>query len=137
MNKFLHRAGLVCVSLFSFLSVTFAMRPQIEQGRVVGAKVRLTNQQLTGFPLNGRGFYQLAQLTARCVIAGSNGELSVLSFGAEFFNIANITSFSAPGASITTSAATATATVDTSTGVRITSTSVPSRDIQFALKYNF
>ena len=60
---------------------------------------------------------------------------SVLSFRAEFFNFANTTSFSAPGASITTSGASA--TVDTPTGARITSTSVPSRDIQFALKYNF
>lgn len=59
----------------------------------------------------------------------------VLSFRAEFFNLANTTSFSAPGASITTSAASA--TIDTPTGARITSTSVPSRDIQFALKYNF
>jgi len=60
---------------------------------------------------------------------------NVLSFRAEFFNVANTTSFSAPGASITTSGASA--TVDTPTGARITSTSVPSRDIQFALKYNF
>jgi len=60
---------------------------------------------------------------------------NVLSFRAEFFNIANTTSFSAPGASITNSAATA--TVDAPAGARVTSTSVPSRDIQFALKYNF
>lgn len=60
---------------------------------------------------------------------------SVLSFRAEFFNISNTTSFSAPNASITTSGATA--TVDTATGAQVTSTSVPSRDIQFALKYNF
>jgi hypothetical protein len=60
---------------------------------------------------------------------------STLSFRAEFFNLSNTTSFSAPGASITTSGATA--TVDTTTGGQITSTSVPSRDIQFALKYNF
>jgi hypothetical protein len=60
---------------------------------------------------------------------------SVLSFRAEFFNVANTTSFSAPGASITTSSASA--TIDTPAGARITSTSVPSRDIQFALKYNF
>ncbi len=59
----------------------------------------------------------------------------VLSFRAEFFNLSNTTSFSAPGASITSSASTA--PVDTSTWGRIVSTSVPSRDIQFALKYNF
>jgi hypothetical protein len=60
---------------------------------------------------------------------------SVLSFRAEFFNISNTTSFSAPGASITSSGITA--PVNTSTYGQITSTSVPSRDIQFALKYNF
>ena len=51
---------------------------------------------------------------------------SVLSFRAEFFNLSNTTSFSEPNA-----------TIDASSGGRITSTSVPSRDIQFALKYNF
>ena len=51
---------------------------------------------------------------------------SVLSFRAEFFNLSNTTSFSAPNA-----------TIDASSGGQVTSTSVPSRDIQFALKYNF
>ncbi|MEG9437312.1 carboxypeptidase regulatory-like domain-containing protein [Edaphobacter sp. HDX4] len=60
---------------------------------------------------------------------------STLSFRAEFFNLSNTTSFSAPGASITSSASTS--PVDTSTYGQIVSTSVPSRDIQFALKYNF
>ncbi len=60
---------------------------------------------------------------------------STLSFRAEFFNVSNTTSFSAPGASVTSSASTA--PVDTATWGQIVSTSVPSRDIQFALKYNF
>ncbi len=60
---------------------------------------------------------------------------SVLSFRAEFFNISNTTSFLPPGASPTSSASTA--TVDTTTGAQVVNTSVPSRDIQFALKYNF
>ncbi|HEY4355528.1 MAG TPA: carboxypeptidase regulatory-like domain-containing protein [Acidobacteriaceae bacterium] len=51
---------------------------------------------------------------------------STLSFRAEFFNLSNTTSFSAPNA-----------TVDAAAGGSVTSTSVPSRDIQFALKYNF
>ncbi|WP_263384350.1 TonB-dependent receptor [Granulicella arctica] len=51
---------------------------------------------------------------------------SVMSFRAEFFNISNTTSFNAPNA-----------TVDATAGGQVTSTSVPSRDIQFALKYNF
>jgi len=51
---------------------------------------------------------------------------STLSFRAEFFNLTNTTSFNAPNA-----------TVDASAGGSVTSTSVPSRDIQFALKYNF
>ena len=51
---------------------------------------------------------------------------SVLSFRAEFFNISNTTSFNAPNA-----------TVNATGGGVVSSTSVPSRDIQFALKYNF
>ncbi len=51
---------------------------------------------------------------------------SILSFRAEFFNLSNTTSFSAPNS-----------TIDASAGGQVTSTSVPSRDIQFALKYNF
>ena len=51
---------------------------------------------------------------------------STLSFRAEFFNLSNTTSFNAPNA-----------TVDATAGGQITSTSIPSRDIQFALKYNF
>jgi hypothetical protein len=51
---------------------------------------------------------------------------STLSFRAEFFNLPNTTSFNAPGSNI-----------DTASGGVITGTSVPSRDVQFALKYNF
>lgn len=51
---------------------------------------------------------------------------SVLSFRAEFFNISNTTSFGAPNP-----------TIDATSGGQVTTTSVPSRDIQFALKYNF
>jgi len=51
---------------------------------------------------------------------------SVLSFRAEFFNLPNTNSFNAPGSTITSTSCCA-----------VTSTSVPSRDIQFALKYNF
>ena len=53
-------------------------------------------------------------------------EGSVLSFRAEFFNLSNTTSFNAPNA-----------TVDAAAGGRVTSTSIPSRQIQLALKYNF
>ena len=51
---------------------------------------------------------------------------STLSFRAEFFNLPNTTSFNAPSA-----------TIDASSCCTVTSTSIPSRDIQFALKYNF
>jgi hypothetical protein len=61
---------------------------------------------------------------------------SILSFRAEFFNISNTTSFSAPGAG-TASGGALTTPVDTTSYGQIVSTSVPSRDIQFALKYNF
>jgi hypothetical protein len=49
-----------------------------------------------------------------------------LSFRAEAFNISNTTSFNPPGATVTSS-----------TCCVVNSTSVPSRDIQFALKYDF
>jgi hypothetical protein len=61
---------------------------------------------------------------------------STLSFRAEFFNLSNTTSFSAPGAG-TTSGGSLNAPVDTASWGQVVSTSVPSRDIQFALKYNF
>ena len=51
---------------------------------------------------------------------------SVLSFRAEFFNLSNTTSFNAPNS-----------TIDATAGGQVTATSVLSRDIQFALKYNF
>jgi len=51
---------------------------------------------------------------------------SVLSFRAEFFNLPNTTSFNGPSA-----------TIDASSCCTVTSTSIPSRDIQLALKYNF
>ncbi len=53
-------------------------------------------------------------------------DTSVVSFRAEFFNLSNTTSFNAPNA-----------TINTAAGGVVTGTSVPSRDIQFALKYNF
>ena len=49
-----------------------------------------------------------------------------LSFRAEAFNVSNTTSFNSPGATVTSS-----------TCCAVTSTSVPSRDIQLALKYDF
>ena len=51
---------------------------------------------------------------------------SVLSFRVEFFNLPNTNSFNAPGS-----------TINSSSCCAVTSTSIPSRDIQFALKYNF
>jgi hypothetical protein len=53
-------------------------------------------------------------------------EGSTLSFRAEFFNLPNTVSFNAPNATIGSS----------STG-KLVSTSIPSRDIQLAVKYNF
>jgi len=60
---------------------------------------------------------------------------SVLSFRAEFFNISNTTSFNPPN--VNAPSAATTAPVDAASGARIIGTSIPSRDIQFALKYNF
>ncbi len=53
-------------------------------------------------------------------------EGSTLSFRAEFFNLPNTVSFNAPNA-----------TVNAAAGGSVTSTSIPSRDIQLAVKYNF
>jgi hypothetical protein len=53
-------------------------------------------------------------------------EGSTLSFRAEFFNLTNTTSFNAPNA-----------TVDSTSAGVVSSTSIPSRDIQLAVKYNF
>jgi hypothetical protein len=60
---------------------------------------------------------------------------SVLSFRAEFFNISNTTSFNPPN--VNAPGSSTTAPIDAASGARIIGTSVPSRDIQFALKYNF
>ena len=53
-------------------------------------------------------------------------EGSVISFRAEFFNLPNTNSFAAPNS-----------TIDVTSGGQVTNTSVPSRDIQLAVKYNF
>jgi hypothetical protein len=50
----------------------------------------------------------------------------VMSCRVEFFNLPNTTSFNAPSS-----------TIDASSCCTVTSTSIPSRDIQLALKYNF
>lgn len=49
-----------------------------------------------------------------------------MSFRAEFFNLLNMPSFSAPNA-----------TIDATAGGQVTSTSNHQRNLQFALKYNF
>lgn len=64
-----------------------------------------------------------ASLFKRFVIT----EGSSMQFRAEFFNVSNTTSFSAP--SVTT--------IDTTSGGKVTSTFTNPRQIQFALKYNF
>jgi hypothetical protein len=61
---------------------------------------------------------------------------STLSFRAEFFNISNTTSFNPPNAAYGASPP-YNATIDSPAGATIIGTSIPSRDIQFALKYNF
>jgi hypothetical protein len=61
---------------------------------------------------------------------------SVLSFRAEFFNLPNTNSFNPPGAAAGSFTSTG-APVTSSSCCAVLSTSVPSRDIQFALKYNF
>jgi hypothetical protein len=79
--------------------------------------------QVKAFTLQSDAFRQYdASIFKNFALPGE----SVLSFRAEFFNLPNTTSFNAPSS-----------TIDATTCCTVTSTSVPSRDIQFALKYNF
>jgi hypothetical protein len=83
----------------------------------------LTYGQVKAFTLQSDAFRQYdASIFKNFALPGE----SVLSFRAEFFNLPNTTSFNAPSS-----------TIDASTCCTVTATSVPSRDIQFALKYNF
>jgi hypothetical protein len=79
--------------------------------------------QVKAFTLQSDAFRQYdASIFKNFALPGE----SVLSFRAEFFNLPNTTSFNAPSA-----------TIDASSCCTVTATSIPSRDIQFALKYNF
>jgi Carboxypeptidase regulatory-like domain len=83
----------------------------------------LTYGQVKAFTLQSDAFRQYdASIFKNFALPGE----SVLSFRAEFFNLPNTTSFNAPSS-----------TIDASTCCTVTATSIPSRDIQFALKYNF
>jgi hypothetical protein len=83
----------------------------------------LTYGQVKAFTLQSDAFRQYdASIFKNFALPGE----SVLSFRAEFFNLPNTTSFNAPSA-----------TIDASSCCTVTATSIPSRDIQFALKYNF
>jgi hypothetical protein len=87
------------------------------------ASPQYTYGQIKAFTLQSDAFRQYdASVFKNFAMTGE----SVLSFRAEFFNLPNTNSFNAPGATVTSSSCCA-----------ITSTSIPSRDIQFALKYNF
>jgi hypothetical protein len=87
------------------------------------ASPQYTYGQVKALTLQSDAFRQYdASVFKNFVMTGE----SVLSFRAEFFNLPNTNSFNAPGSTVTSSSCCA-----------ITSTSIPSRDIQFALKYNF
>jgi hypothetical protein len=87
------------------------------------ASPQYTYGQIKAFTLQSDAFRQYdASVFKNFAMTGE----SVLSFRAEFFNLPNTNSFNAPGSTVTSSSCCA-----------ITSTSIPSRDIQFALKYNF
>ena len=84
---------------------------------------QFTYGQVKAFTLQSDKFRQYdASIFKNFALPGE----SVLSFRVEFFNLPNTTSFNAPSA-----------TIDASTCCTVTSTSIPSRDIQLALKYNF
>jgi hypothetical protein len=99
-------------SLSSWFDKTaYVVAPQFTYGRV------------KAFTLQSDAFRQYdASIFKNFALPGE----SVLSFRVEFFNLPNTTSFNAPSA-----------TIDTSSCCTVTSTSIPSRDIQLALKYNF
>jgi hypothetical protein len=87
------------------------------------ASPQYTYGQIKAFTLQSDAFRQYdASVFKNFAMPGE----SVLSFRAELFNLPNTNSFNAPGSTVTSSSCCA-----------ITSTSIPSRDIQFALKYNF
>jgi hypothetical protein len=84
---------------------------------------QFTYGQVKAFTLQSDAFRQYdASIFKNFALPGE----SVLSFRVEFFNLPNTTSFNAPSA-----------TIDASSCCTVTSTSIPSRDIQLALKYNF
>jgi hypothetical protein len=84
---------------------------------------QFTYGQVKAFTLQSDAFRQYdASIFKNFSLPGE----SVLSFRVEFFNLPNTTSFNAPSA-----------TIDASSCCTVTSTSIPSRDIQLALKYNF
>jgi Carboxypeptidase regulatory-like domain len=87
------------------------------------AAPQYTYGQVKAFTLQSDAFRQYdASVFKNFALPGE----SVLSFRVEFFNLPNTNSFNAPGA-----------TINSSSCCAVTSTSIPSRDIQFALKYNF
>jgi hypothetical protein len=87
------------------------------------AAPQYTYGQVHAFTLQSDAFRQYdASIFKNFAMPGE----SMLSFRAEFFNLPNTNSFNAPGA-----------TINSSSCCAVTSTSIPSRDIQFALKYNF
>ncbi|MCU1250185.1 MAG: hypothetical protein JWQ49_3214 [Edaphobacter sp.] len=99
-------------SLSSWFDKTaYVVAPQFTYGRV------------KAFTLQSDAFRQYdASIFKNFALPGE----SVLSFRVEFFNLPNTTSFNAPSS-----------TIDASSCCTVTSTSIPSRDIQLALKYNF
>jgi hypothetical protein len=99
-------------SLASWFDKTaYVVAPQFTYGRV------------KAFTLQSDAFRQYdASVFKNFALPGE----SVLSFRVEFFNLPNTTSFNAPSS-----------TIDASSCCTVTSTSIPSRDIQLALKYNF
>jgi hypothetical protein len=87
------------------------------------AAPQCTYGQVKGLTLQSAAFRQYdASVFKNFALPGE----SVLSFRVEFFNLRNTNSFNAPAS-----------TINSSSCCAVTSTSIPSRDIQFALKYNF
>ena len=109
-----------------------------DKGRYIRAD-RVANGALNGGARSGNDVYRYGQVRANTLRADVYRQFdasifknfalpheSTMSFRAEFFNLPNTPSFGAPNA-----------TIDATAGGQITTTSNNSRNLQFALKYNF
>ena len=126
------------LSLVSTPNYTRTLSSWFDKGRYIVAS-RAPNGAVGGAARSGNDVYRYGQVRANTLRSDVYRQFdasvfknfalpgeSTLSFRAEFFNLPNTPSFSAPNA-----------TIDAAAGGQVTNTSTNSRNLQFALKYNF